>query len=142
MTAASDDLERFVQAQDKVWPAVVAELAAGHKTSHWMWFVFPQLQVLGRSSTARFYGLSDASEARAYLAHPVLGLRLAQCCQLLLNGKSRSAVRIFGEVDAMKLRSCLTLFDHLGSEQGAFRQCLDTFFDGECDPLTLQHLGG
>jgi uncharacterized protein (DUF1810 family) len=142
MTPTEDDLERFLQAQDTVWADVVAELAAGRKTSHWMWFVFPQLQVLGRSATAKFYGLRGAAEASAYLAHPVLGPRLVQCCHLLLDGPSRSASGIFGDVDAMKLRSCLTLFDHVASEQDVFSRCLEAFFAGERDPLTLQHLAG
>jgi uncharacterized protein (DUF1810 family) len=129
-------LQRFVDAQAPVWDDVLAELRAGHKTTHWMWFVFPQLASLGRSGTAKFYGLSGPDEARAYLAHPVLGRRLVQACRLLLAHPGRTATEIFGKVDAMKLRSCLTLFAAAAPEEGVFRDCLEQFFGGEGDPLS------
>ncbi|MBC5764654.1 DUF1810 domain-containing protein [Ramlibacter albus] len=135
-------MNRFVEAQAPVWDDVQAELRAGHKTSHWMWFIFPQLAALGRSGTAKFYGLSDAEEAKAYLAHPVLGTRLVHCCELLLAVKDRSALDIFGGIDAMKLRSSLTLFDAVAPAQPVFRDCLERYFDGEPDGLTLGLLQG
>jgi uncharacterized protein (DUF1810 family) len=140
MGSGIDSLERFVQAQDRVWDEVVAELSAGRKTSHWMWFVFPQLQVLGRSSTAKFYGLAGADEARSYLAHPVLGPRLVRCCERVLASGAPSAVDVFGEVDAMKFRSCLTLFGAVAPEQAVFAQCLRHFYAAGPDPLTLAHV--
>ena len=136
------DLTRFVQAQQPVWNTVCAELQAGRKQTHWMWFVFPQLAVLGRSSMARHYGLSGADEARAYLAHPVLGPRLKSACTTLLAlDPARSADEIFGAVDAMKLRSCLSLFIQAGSgDSTVFEQCLARYFDARPDPLTLAQL--
>jgi uncharacterized protein (DUF1810 family) len=136
------DLQRFVDAQAPVWGDVLAELARASKQSHWMWFVFPQLAALGRSGTARFYGISGPDEARAYLAHPVLGPRLHECCGLLLEASGRSAREIFGEIDAMKLRSCLTLFEAVAPQEAVFRECLDRYFAGERDPLTKDLLGG
>jgi len=133
-------LERFVEAQSAAWTDVQAELRAGRKASHWMWFVFPQLAALGRSATAKFYGLRDADEARAYAAHPVLGARLLECCEILLQGAERDPVAIFGSVDAMKLRSCLTLFAQAAPQRPQFRACLEKFFAGVADPLTLQLL--
>ena len=129
-------LDRFVAAQDGVWEEVQRELEDGAKTSHWMWFVFPQLAALGRSSTARFYGIADREEARAYATHPVLGPRLVQCVRLLLRHRGRRAEDILGGVDALKLRSCLTLFDAVAPEEAVFREALAAFYGGEVDPLT------
>lgn len=134
------DLERFVTAQAPVWPAVRAELQAGHKQTHWMWFVFPQLAVLGRSGMARHYGLSGLDEAKAYLTHPVLGPRLRECCGILLQLRGRTSVEIFGGVDAMKLRSCLTLFMLASPDAVVFRECLLKFYDDKPDPLTLDEV--
>jgi uncharacterized protein (DUF1810 family) len=134
------DLERFVTAQAPVWPAVRAELQAGRKQTHWMWFVFPQLAVLGRSGMARHYGLSGLDEAKAYLAHPVLGPRLRECCGILLQLRGRTSVEIFGSVDAMKLRSCLTLFMLASPDAVVFRECLLKFYDDKPDPLTLDEV--
>lgn len=133
-------LQRFVDAQAAVWDQVQRELRAGRKTTHWIWFIFPQLADLGRSHTARFYGISGAEEARAFLAHPLLGPRLLEACQLLLRVTDASAREVLGEVDAMKVRSCLTLFDAVAPQQAAFRQCLDRFYAGETDPLTTSLL--
>jgi uncharacterized protein (DUF1810 family) len=135
------NLQRFIDAQAPVWDDVQWELAHARKQTHWMWFVFPQLAALGRSSTARLYGISGADEALAYLGHPVLGSRLLACCELLLKTRAASATAVLGDVDATKLRSCLTLFDAVAPAQPVFRQCLDRFFAGERDRLTVELLG-
>ena len=134
------NLQRFVDAQAPVWEDVRAELRHARKRTHWMWFVFPQLAGLGRSGTAQFYGISGSDEARAYLDHPVLGPRLLECCDLLLEGARATASDVFGNVDAMKLRSCLTLFDTVAPSTSVFKQCLDRYFAGERDPLTIRML--
>lgn len=131
-------LERFVQAQDGVHEQALGELKAGRKTGHWMWFVLPQLRGLGRSSTAQHYGIADRAEAEAYLAHPLLGERLRGCVQAMLAHRGRSAESILGEVDALKLRSCLTLFDAVSpSPVNIFRDALDAFYGGQPDATTL-----
>lgn len=133
-------LARFAQAQDRVWPAVLAELGAGRKASHWMWFVFPQLRGLGRSATAEFYGIEGRPEAAAYLADPVLGPRLRQAAGLVLAAEAVRPEDIFGAVDALKLRSSMTLFDAL--EPGAvFGRVLERYYGGVRDPATLSMLG-
>lgn len=134
------NLQRFLDAQAPVWDEVRSELGQARKRSHWMWFVFPQLAGLGRSGTARFYGIGGADEARAYLEHPVLGARLQECCALLLKAKGVSAQEVFGEVDAMKLRSCLTLFEAVSPQTAVFQECIDRYFSGERDPLTQELL--
>ncbi|MBU1358423.1 MAG: DUF1810 domain-containing protein [Gammaproteobacteria bacterium] len=137
----TSDLDRFVTAQAPVLEAVRRELAAGRKTSHWMWFVFPQLRGLGRSETARFYGIEDAAEALAYWRHPVLGQRLRECTLQLLDIDGRSAHEVFGSPDDLKLRSCMTLFDAVAPEEKAFAQVLERFYGGERDGATLALLG-
>lgn len=133
-------LDRFVTAQDRVWPQVVMELGAGAKASHWMWFVFPQLRGLGRSETARVYGIADLAEARAYLAHPVLGPRLEEAVGLMLRHRGRPAEAVLGPVDGMKLRSCLTLFEAADPGRRMFAEALEAFYGGErCQP-TLRTL--
>jgi uncharacterized protein (DUF1810 family) len=134
------DLQRFVDAQTSVWDDVRCELGQARKRSHWMCFVFPQLAALGRSGTAKFYGISGADEARAYLEHPVLGARLHECCDLLLKATGVSARDVFGEIDAMKLRSCLTLFEAASPRTPIFKECLDRYFAGERDQLTKELL--
>lgn len=129
------DLNRFVTAQDGVMAAVESELRAGRKSSHWMWFVFPQVAGLGSSATARHYAISSIDEARAYLAHPVLGRRLKACCALLLDLVGRAPEAILGSIDALKLRSSMTLF-LAASGDPAFQQVLDNFYRGERDPAT------
>lgn len=134
-----DRLQRFVDAQAApVMKVVLEELDAGRKTSHWMWFVFPQLQGLGHSPMARKFGIQDLQEARAYLAHPVLGPRLHECFELVLEHQGCSAEEIFGEIDAKKFRSCATLFAQAeGTQDSVFALALDAFFKSEPDPLTL-----
>lgn len=132
------DLTRFVEAQDKVIDTVRRELAAGAKRTHWMWFVFPQLRALGRSETARFYGLAGLAEARAYLAHPMLGARLLECVGLVDHVQGKTALQILGSPDDLKFRSCLTLFAAI--ERSPFEAALDHFYAGAPDPLTLELL--
>jgi uncharacterized protein (DUF1810 family) len=134
-------LDRFVQAQASVHDQALAELKAGRKTGHWMWFVLPQLRGLGRSSTAQHYGIADRTEAEAYLAHPLLGERLRQCVQATLAHRGRSPERILGEVDALKFRSCLTLFDAVSATPAnVFRDALEAFYGGRPDEATLDLL--
>jgi uncharacterized protein (DUF1810 family) len=131
------NLQRFIDAQDGVFEIALAELRAGSKQSHWMWFIFPQLAGLGRSPTAQFYAVSAVDEARAYLAHPVLGPRLKRSVEALMRGAGkRSAEQILGPIDAMKLRSSLTLFDAVASDD-VFASALGAFFGGEADERTL-----
>jgi uncharacterized protein (DUF1810 family) len=135
------DLERFVQAQDDgTYDQALAELRAGAKRSHWMWFVFPQVAGLGRSSTAQHYAVSGLPEAQAYLAHPVLGPRLVECAQALLELGTTDAAGVLGPVDAVKLRSSMTLFERAEPEAAVFGEVLDRFFDGERDEATLTRL--
>ncbi|MCF3639725.1 DUF1810 domain-containing protein [Rhizobium sp. TRM95111] len=131
------DFERFVKAQQPVYPDVLAELRAGRKESHWMWFVFPQIAGLGTSQTARHYALSSVAEARAYLADPLLGTRLRECCGILLDLEGRSAEDIFGFPDVLKLRSSMTLFSHTTGGEGAFEAVLAKYYRGAADARTL-----
>jgi uncharacterized protein (DUF1810 family) len=137
------DLQRFVAAQnaDGTYARALSELAHGRKTSHWMWFVFPQLTGLGRSALARTYALSSLAEASAYLRHEVLGPRLLQCCSVLSGLKGLSAEQIFGVIDATKLRSSITLFSCAHPEEQILVRILDEYFDGAADDTTLQLLG-
>lgn len=134
------DLERFVAAQQGMFDGVTAELGAGRKTGHWMWFVFPQAAGLGTSPTARFYAIASLEEAEAYAAHPVLGVRLRECARLLLLHTGRPAVDILGPVDAMKLRSSMTLFQTAAPDEPVFGEVLERFFDGRPDRATLEIL--
>lgn len=134
------DLQRFVDAQDTVYDTVRAELRAGHKRSHWMWYIFPQLAGLGRSETARHYALSGVEEAQAYLAHPLLGQRLEECCTILTGIEGRTASAIFGYPDDLKLHSSLTLFAQAAPDQPLFGACLAKYFNGQRDAATLQLL--
>jgi uncharacterized protein (DUF1810 family) len=137
----TDRLSRFVEAQTPVYACALAELKAGRKESHWMWFVFPQIVGLGMSPTSRFYAIGSAAEARAYLAHPLLGARLRDCTRAVIAHAGMKAEAIFGAVDAMKLRSSMTLFEHAGADDDPFAHCLDTFFGGVRDEATLRLLG-
>ena len=131
-------LERFVIAQDagETYASAVAELRAGRKVGHWMWFVFPQIAGLGTSPMSRRYAISSLEEARRYLAHPILGARLEECARALVEQSDRSAQDILGTIDAMKLRSSMTLFARAAPERALFRDVLDRYFDGQPDRAT------
>jgi uncharacterized protein (DUF1810 family) len=133
-------LERFVTAQDGVYDEAVAELRRGRKTSHWMWFVFPQIAGLGRSATAQRYAIGSLDEARAYLQHPVLGPRLIECAAILAGNADATARQIFGDIDAMKLRSSMTLFRHAAPDEPVFGRVIDRFFEGAEDAETVRRL--
>ena len=138
----SADLSRFVAAQDEggVYGRAVAELEAGRKTSHWMWFVFPQIAGLGRSPTAQRFAIASLDEAEAYLRHPVLGARLLECTRIVAELRGRSADEIFGPTDAMKLRSSMTLFARAAPDEPLFGRVLDLYFDGVPDPATDERI--
>jgi len=130
------NLQRFVDAQAPVIDQVLEELREGRKRSHWMWYVFPQLRGLGHSAMAQAYGITGLDEARAYLAHPVLGPRLRECATLVAAVQERGIHAIFGSPDDMKFRSCMTLFSHADPGDLAFQECLRKYFGGQVDPLT------
>jgi|SRR5579859_1120390 len=136
------NLERFVAAQDAggTYDRAAAELRGGRKTSHWMWFVFPQVAGLGYSPTSRTYAITSLAEARAYLEHPVLGARLIECATILLGLPDRTAEQIFGDIDAQKLHSSATLFMHAGPGMPVFRQVLDRYFGGSPDSATEERI--
>jgi len=134
------DLQRFVDAQAPIYVQVCAELKAGRKRSHWMWFVFPQIKGLGVSPTAQFYAVGSRAEAGAYLARAVLGPRLKECTQLVLDVSGRSAQDIFGSPDDLKFRSCMTLFAEVAADNAPFQAALRKYFNGEPDPRTLEIL--
>ena len=135
------DLERFVEAQDHgTYEQALAELRAGRKRTHWMWFVFPQIAGLGRSDIARHYAIGSLDEARAYLSHPVLGPRLRECAQALLDAGATDAEAVLGPVDALKLRSCMTLFARAAPDDPLFARVLERYFDGRADDATDRRL--
>jgi uncharacterized protein (DUF1810 family) len=136
----SFDLERFVHAQAPVYAEVTAELRAGRKRTHWMWFVFPQHRALGRSATAVRYGIASRAEAAAYERHPLLGARLRECCDLLLHLTGRTAHEIFGSPDDLKLCSSMTLFAQAAPHEARFGAVLQRYFDGRADARTLELL--
>lgn len=133
------NLTRFVDAQKGVYDSVVQELRNGMKRGHWMWYIFPQIAGLGMTATSQMYAIESIDEAKAYYAHPILGSRLQECTQLVTNVKGRTAKEIFGYIDNLKFRSCMTLFG-CASGEGVFRDALDKYFDGEADQLTLDIL--
>jgi uncharacterized protein (DUF1810 family) len=135
-----DSLQRFLDAQAPVYEDACAELEAGLKQSHWMWFIFPQLRGLGQSAMAVHYGIASKHEAQAYLQHPVLGPRLKHCMALLLVQRGLSAQQIFGSIDAMKLKSCATLFAAVAGHEPVFQQVLDHYYSGAQDSRTLELL--
>ena len=134
------DLQRFVDAQDRVYETVLEELRAGRKRSHWIWFVFPQLQRLGRSPTAIRYGITSLAEAKAYLDHEVLGPRLRECARVVAGIQGSSADAIFGWPDNLKVRSSMTLFARATEDNADFRAVLDRLYDGVEDALTVEQL--
>ena len=140
LIAGQFDLERFVAAQGPIIGQVRDELRAGRKRSHWMWFVFPQLAGLGRSPTARFYGIANRAEAEAYLAHPLLGPRLLECVELVNAVQGRSVHDIFGSPDDLKFRSCATLFSAVKPGGAPFTDALTRYFDGAPDDATVRLL--
>jgi uncharacterized protein (DUF1810 family) len=133
-------LQRFVEAQEPVFGRVVAELQAGCKIGHWMWFIFPQLRGLGSSPMASRFGICGLEEAKAYLQHAILGPRLAACTRLTIQANRPSVTEIFGYPDNLKFRSSMTLFLHAGPDNAVFSQALDQYFEGAPDPLTLERL--
>lgn len=137
------DLSRFLQAQEGVYETALRELRNGRKESHWIWFILPQLATLGRSATAQHYGIGDLAEARAYVAHPVLGPRLAACADALLAQAGADPVHVMGHTDALKLRSCATLFRAAaeGPLRDRMQALLDRFYGGQPCPLTLAEIG-
>jgi uncharacterized protein (DUF1810 family) len=135
------DLTRFVQAQERDYERAISEIRSGRKRSHWMWYIFPQFEGLGLSSTSRQYAIKSIAEAQAYLRHPVLGPRLQESAQATLGLEGRSASDVFGSPDDMKLRSCATLFAWVSPAGSVFEQLIDKFFGGERDDKTLQLLG-
>jgi uncharacterized protein (DUF1810 family) len=133
-------LERFVTAQAQIYPRVLAELQAGRKQSHWMWFIFPQIAGLSGSYRGQLYAIQSLEEAQEYLAHPVLGARLRECSQAVMAVEGNTAHQIFGSPDDLKFRSCLTLFAQVAPDEPLFADLLDKYFDGEADELTLRKL--
>ena len=137
-----NSLDRFVQAQTLMYPSVLKQIQNGKKTSHWMWYMFPQLRGLGTSAMAHLYGISGLGEAKAYLAHPVLSGRLYELCGELLKHKDKTALEIFGDIDEMKLKSSMTLFALTSEGYTVFDEVLENFFGGEKDELTVKLING
>jgi uncharacterized protein (DUF1810 family) len=136
------NLQRFVDAQDPVYDQVRSELEEGHKRTHWMWFVFPQIEGLGHTSMARKFAISSLDEAKAYLQHPVIGARLIECTRLVINTTGRTIEQIFGYPDDLKFRSAMTLFARASTDNSIFEDALRKYFRGEHDRLTLERLEG
>ncbi|HRH40382.1 MAG TPA: DUF1810 domain-containing protein [Pyrinomonadaceae bacterium] len=135
------DLKRFLEAQDDDFEIALSEIKNGRKQSHWMWYIFPQIAGLGFSSTSRFYAVKDVNEAQEYLNHPILGKRLIEISEALLEIEDKPAYRIFGSPDDMKLKSSMTLFAALTKTNSVFQKVLDKYYNGEKDERTLQILG-
>lgn len=138
------DINRFLEAQEESmfcgYRQALEEILEGEKTTHWIWYIFPQLRHLGRSSRAHYYGIADRNEAQRYLHHPILGARIREITKALLMHKGKSAVSIFGDIDALKVRSCMTMFDCI-SRDDIFAEVLDAFYNGERCGLTLREMG-
>lgn len=137
-----NDLNRFLEAQEEDFAIALSEIKSGRKQSHWMWYIFPQIAGLGFSSTSRFYAIKDLAEAEAYLHHPVLGSRLLEISEALLEIEDKTAHQIFGSPDDLKLKSSMTLFAALNETNHVFQKVLDKYFDGANDERTLQIIGG
>jgi uncharacterized protein (DUF1810 family) len=138
MTNEIDDLQRFIEAQAEDFATALSEIQRGRKHSHWMWYIFPQIDGLGLSAMSKRYAIRNLDQARAYLAHPVLGPRLVRCCEAALEVQGRSAHEIFGSPDDMKLRSSATLFAQVSAPRSVFHQVLEKYFDGKVDTATLR----
>ncbi|MBN9483712.1 MAG: calpastatin [Bacteroidetes bacterium 43-93] len=136
----SHNLDRFIKAQQGVYKTALSEIRNGRKASHWMWFIFPQIQGLGHSDMARFYAIKDKEEAQGYLQHPILGQRLIEISEVLMQLNSSNAVQIFGGIDSVKLKSSMTLFSSLPNANPIFQKVLDKFFGGEKDGRTVEIL--
>jgi uncharacterized protein (DUF1810 family) len=136
------DLDRFLDAQQDVYDAVLEELRRGRKSSHWMWFIFPQIAGLGQSQTSCHFAIGSLDEARAYLAQPALGARLRECAGIVLESQAGTAEQIFGSIDAKKLRSSMTLFQRASPDEALFAQVLERYFAGAADDATDAILGG
>jgi uncharacterized protein (DUF1810 family) len=134
------NLERFLTAQEDIFSTALSELKAGRKRSHWMWYIFPQIDGLGHSSTAKYFSIKSHGEAAEYLNHPVLGQRLIQCAETLLKLEGRSVSEIFGYPDDLKLRSSMTLFEQVANESNVFSKVLEKYFDGKKDMQTVELL--
>jgi len=137
----SYDLDRFISAQEGIYAGVLDELKRGRKVGHWIWFIFPQVAGLGYSAMSQQYAISSLDEARAYLAHPILGPRLRECAATALAATGRTALEIFGSIDAMKLRSSMTLFHRAAPDEPVFAQVLERYYDGKVDEATDARLG-
>lgn len=138
--AGNGDLQRFLNAQQEDYAIALSEIKAGHKKSHWMWYIFPQISGLGFSSTSAYYGIKNLDEATAYLHHPILGKRLLEISETLLNLESQNAPAIFGQPDDVKLKSSMTLFSRVPGSPAIFQQVLNKFFDGFTDETTIKLL--
>lgn len=138
MTVDPHNLQRFIDAQEGAYEQALSEIRAGRKRSHWMWFIFPQIAGLGSSPTSQHFAIRDRAEAEAYLAHPILGTRLTECCEALLALKTMSAPDVFGYPDDLKLKSSATLFAAVSPTGSVFEQLLKKFFDGEPDTKTIE----
>lgn len=137
----SNSLDRFIKAQEGSYETALSELRRGQKTGHWMWYIFPQYRGLGSTYTSRFYAIQSLQEAGDYLRHPLLGECLIECVDTLLMQQGKNAEQIFGNLDAMKFRSCLTLFDQVADEETEFSEALDKYYGGIADGRTLELLG-
>ncbi|KRB56547.1 DUF1810 domain-containing protein [Flavobacterium sp. Root186] len=137
MAYSNNDLARFLDAQNKLYLTALAEIKKGKKETHWMWFIFPQIKGLGTSDTSNLYAIADLKEASEFLEHPILGKHLIEISDILLTFKRKSADGIFGDLDARKLRSSMTLFSMAENTSPIFQEILDAFFSGESDPLTI-----
>lgn len=140
MTKKDYDLNRFLKAQELMYPWALREMKNGKKQSHWMWFIFPQLKALGRSSTAIYYGIEDIGEARAYIEHPILGARLREISQALLELDTNDALAVMGHPDNLKLCSCMTLFSRAAQDDRVFEAVINKFFNGNADAYTQELL--
>ncbi|MBR1438885.1 MAG: DUF1810 domain-containing protein [Synergistaceae bacterium] len=137
-----DDLERFVLAQEHSYQTALSEIRAGKKTSHWIWYISPQLKGLGRSYNAEYYGIANVEEAKSYLSHPILGGRLLEITEALLKFEEKDPQKIMGMIDAMKLRSCMTLFAYISEDGSIFHRVLEKYFGGSRDDRTLSMIKG